>query len=224
MSWHEFLDDDLRDLASLYVVGALEDGEARRFRLHLRTCDACRSEVDSLARTAQSLTLAAPEVALPAGLWGRVLERIRAPAAGAPLPDPRGVPDPKGAPRPNQVWKTWDPADAPAPAGMSYEAAAGAGFEPTGIAGIEVRRLAVDRERERVTMLVRMAAGTTYPAHRHGGAEECFVLEGDLRVGDLHMRGGDFQRAERGTVHPAQTTDEGCVLLIVSSTADELLT
>ena len=46
MSWHEFLDDDLRDLASLYVVGALEDGTlensaARSFRLHLRTCDVC---------------------------------------------------------------------------------------------------------------------------------------------------------------------------------------
>jgi anti-sigma factor ChrR (cupin superfamily) len=69
-----------------------------------------------------------------------------------------------------------------------------------------------------------MAPGTSYPAHRHGGAEECFVLEGDLRVGaDLHMRAGDFQRAEEGSVHPDQTTDHGCVLLIVSSTADEIL-
>lgn len=210
MSWHEFLDDDLRDLAALHVVGALEEDEARRFRLHLRECDACRAEVDSLARTARSLTHAAPEVALPADLWGRVLERIRAPSAAAP------------APVATQVWKTWG-ADAAAPAGMSYEPGAGADFEPTAIAGIEVRRLAVDRERAQVTMLVRMAAGTTYPSHRHGGAEECFVLEGDLRVGDLHMRGGDFQRAERGTVHPEQTTDGGCVLLIVSSTADEIL-
>ncbi len=31
MNWHEFLDDDSRDLAALFVVGALEAEEARRF-------------------------------------------------------------------------------------------------------------------------------------------------------------------------------------------------
>lgn len=213
MNWHEFLDDDLRDLAALYVVGALETEEARRFRMHLPTCDACRVEVESLAATAAQLTRAAPEVALPPELWDRVIDRIRG-GSGA-----RGA----SRARPNQVWKEWAAPLGVGPAGMSYAAAAGARFEPTGIDGIEVRRLAVDRERDQVTMLVRMAAGTSYPAHRHGGAEECFVLQGDIRVGSLHMHAGDFQRMELGTQHPVQTTDTGCMLLIVSSTSDELL-
>jgi hypothetical protein len=37
------------------------------------------------------------------------------------------------------------------------------------------------------------------------------------------MRAGDFQRAEAGSVHPVQSTDGGCLLLITSSLDDELL-
>jgi anti-sigma factor ChrR (cupin superfamily) len=216
MSWHEFLDDDLRDLAALYVVGALEPEEARRHRLHLHECETCRGEADSLARTAASLTLNAPQIEPPPALYDRVLARFRAASDGA-----QG--DAAAGPPPAQVWKVWS-APQPAAGGLSYEPAGDAGFERTSIAGIRVRRLAVDPLAGRVTMLVRMAPGTAYPAHRHGGAEECFVLEGDVRVGEgLHMRAGDFQRAEAGSVHPVQTTDGGCLLLIASSTSDELL-
>jgi len=221
MNWHEFLDDDLRDLASLYVLDALSGDEARVYRLHLPGCDVCRNEVDSLAITAGRLTLAAPAIAPPPELWSRILDRVRGSRAQAHAP----------AQRPNQVWKNWATTDAETdtetdrarPDGILYGANDPAGFEATGIDGILVRRLAVDRAKDQVTMIVRMAAGTAYPAHRHGGAEECFVLEGDLRVGDRLLRGGDFQRAEAGSLHPIQSTDGGCVLLIVSSTTDELL-
>jgi quercetin dioxygenase-like cupin family protein len=71
-------------------------------------------------------------------------------------------------------------------------------------------------------MLVRMAPGSEYPGHRHAGAEECYVLQGDIWVGDVHMRRGDYQRAPAGSRHPVQTTDEGCVLLLVSSLSDEI--
>ncbi len=224
MNWHEFLDDDLRDLAALYVLKSLGADAARRYRLHLPGCEVCRAEVDSLAHTAAQLTATVPEVAPPPELWNRVLDRIRDP--GVPKPGPKataaGVPD---AVRPNQVWKEWSTTGDVDAAGLQYVAGSGPGaaFESTGIEGIEVRRLGVDRAKDQVTMLVRMAAGTAYPAHRHGGAEECFVLQGDLHVGPLHMQGGDFQRAEAGSLHPTQFTDGGCLLLIVSSTTDELI-
>jgi len=213
MNGHEFLDDDLRDLAALYVVGSLEGEEARRYRVHLQGCDACRVEVDSLTPTAARLTHAAPTMAPPPELWQRVLERIRAPETHRP----------SSAQRPLQVWKEWTTPSSARGDGTHYVPGTTEAFEPIGIDGIVVRRLAVDRAKDQVTMLVRMAAGASFPAHRHGGAEECFVLEGDLRVGDLHMRGGDFQRAEEGSFHPVQKTDGGCVLLIVSSTKDELI-
>lgn len=214
MNWHEFLDDDLRDLASLHVMDALEGEEARSYRLHLAICDVCSAEVASLARTAALLLHAVTPVEPPPSLWNRVLDRVRAPASSGA----GGSPEPS-----TQVWKDWNLPSGVGQDGMMFAPASGTDFEPTGIEGIEVRRLSADPRRDRVTMLVRMAAGTRYPAHRHGGPEECFVLQGDIRVGDLHMRAGDFQRAEHGSVHGVQSTDEGCLLLIVSSMSDDLI-
>lgn len=215
MNWHEFLDDDLRDLAALHVIDALEGEEARAYRLHLAICEVCRAEVESLARTAAQLAHAVQPIAPRPGLWDRVLDRIHAPSTATPPPT---VP----AQRPTQVWKDWNAPAGVGADGMLY-APSGGEFEPTGIEGIEVRRLSVDPQRDRVTMLVRMAAGTRYPAHRHGGPEECFVLQGDIRVGELHMHAGDFQRMEHGSAHGVQSTDEGCLLLIVSSMSDDLI-
>jgi len=96
-------------------------------------------------------------------------------------------------------------------------------WEKTGVDGVEVRRLFVDVPNDRLTMLVRMAAKTEYPSHRHGGVEECFVLEGDIYGPGWEMRAGDYQRLEGGSVHGVQGSRGGCVLFIVSSLNDELL-
>jgi quercetin dioxygenase-like cupin family protein len=126
------------------------------------------------------------------------------------------------------VWKSWGSAPPegfvadPARAFHFVGSDAGA-WEPTGVEGIEARRLSVDRENDRATFLARMAPGTSYPAHRHAGPEECYVLSGDLRVGDLHMHAGDYQRADPGSIHGVQSTDAGCLLLLVSSLDDEIL-
>ena len=97
------------------------------------------------------------------------------------------------------------------------------GFEPTGLAGIEIKPLFVDRASRRVTMLVKMAPGTTYPAHRHATSEECFVVSGDIHVGDRTLRAGDYQVAAQGSVHGVQSTERGCSLFIVSSQDDVLV-
>jgi quercetin dioxygenase-like cupin family protein len=96
------------------------------------------------------------------------------------------------------------------------------GFEPSGFPGVFVRRLHVDADNDRVTMLVRMEPGTSYPAHRHSGLEECFVLEGDLEVGPTTLWAGDYQRAEKGSRHPVQGTRSGCLLYVTSSLHDEI--
>jgi anti-sigma factor ChrR (cupin superfamily) len=46
--------------------------------------------------------------------------------------------------------------------------------------GIECRLLATDTERHRVSMLVRLAPGASYPAHTHAGVEELHLLDGEL--------------------------------------------
>jgi anti-sigma factor ChrR (cupin superfamily) len=116
-------------------------------------------------------------------------------------------------------WKTWtpDPAGARPLIVRSSESA----WEPTSVPGIQAKRLAVDVEHDRVTMLVRMAPGSAFPGHRHAGAEECYVLSGDLRFDEQVMRAGDYQLCPAGSSHSVQSTVEGCLLLLVSSRHDE---
>lgn len=88
------------------------------------------------------------------------------------------------------------------------------------VPGVEISQLWVDRTRERHTVLIRMAAGSSLPAHRHGGPEECYVVEGDLRDGELVLASGDYVRHDAGTAH-AVTTREGCLLLVTQSLRDQ---
>ena len=96
-------------------------------------------------------------------------------------------------------------------------------WEDTGVNGVQVRRLFVDPPRNQMTMLVRMEAGSSYPQHIHDGPEECYVLQGDLRVGDKVLRSGDYQRAAPRSRHGIQSTENGCLLFIVSSLTDEII-
>ena len=62
--------------------------------------------------------------------------------------------------------------------------------------GISFKLLATDTEKNRVTMLVRLAPGTEYPPHRHAGFEELHLLYGELMIGDRKLYPGDYNRAE----------------------------
>jgi ChrR-like protein with cupin domain len=43
--------------------------------------------------------------------------------------------------------------------------------------------VATDTERDRVSMLVRLAPGASYPAHTHAGVEELHLLDGEPPIG-----------------------------------------
>lgn len=61
---------------------------------------------------------------------------------------------------------------------------------------------------------MRVAPGSTYPSHVHKIDEECLVLEGELRFGDLALQAGDFHLARAGHQHPPATSPKGCLLYI----------
>jgi anti-sigma factor ChrR (cupin superfamily) len=221
---HEFLDDDLRETAALFVLDALEPEDARVWRLHLVRCAACRGEVTSLAASARELVQLAPEEAPRPEVWDRVLDRIRSARVDlasetASSADREGSASPAAS---GQVWKAWSDSSDIDRKGFLFVGFDDVGFEPTGFEGVEARRLFVDHDHDRVTMLVRMQPGARYPGHVHAGAEECYVVAGDLFVGDRRMHAGDFQRARAGSRHPVQSTEKGCVLLLTSSLHDEL--
>ena len=92
----------------------------------------------------------------------------------------------------------------------------------SGTPGVEISQLWVDPTRERQTILIRLQQGASLPYHEHGGTEECFVIRGDLRDGDLRLCAGDYVRFEGGTAHGV-SSDQGCLLLVSSSLLDRRL-
>jgi anti-sigma factor ChrR (cupin superfamily) len=193
------------ELAALYAAGAMPGEQRAQFEAHLDDCAACLEEARRLDGVVTQLFSATPPAPVAAPLREALLARVSAAnhAAGP------------------QVWKRWG-ADDPQQ-DLFVLRGEEAPWEPTGIDGIDIRRLFVDRPRNQMTMLVRMEAGTAYPRHVHDGPEECYVLQGELRVGDDTLRAGDYQRAAPGSKHAVQSTDTGCLLLIVSSLTDEIL-
>jgi len=205
MTRHHELDEPAREACALAALGLLPPDEAEAFAAHLAECPPCRAEHATLLAAAGALAALAPPADPPEGLRARVLAAVRA--------------EPPLQAESVQPWKAWT---AQSPAGLFSLAADAGGWESTGSPGVQARRLFLDAAAGRVTMMVRMEPGSSYPGHRHAGAEECFVVSGDLRTGNVHLRAGDYQRADAGTRHPVQTTDGGCVLLLVSSLDDTL--
>ncbi len=89
--------------------------------------------------------------------------------------------------------------------------------------GVLVKVLYFDPLSRRATALVRMAPGSSYAPHRHAEAEELYVLEGGCFCGGQELSAGDYHRAEAGTEHHDTSSDDGCLLLVISSPQNEML-
>ncbi len=87
-----------------------------------------------------------------------------------------------------------------------------------GAPGVEIRQLFRDRQTGRTTMLVRMEAGAVFPAHHHADDEQCYVLRGDIRWGNVVYKEGDFVVMARDTTHPELRSEAGNLLLIIAGT------
>jgi anti-sigma-K factor RskA len=70
-----------RDDAGAWVLGALPDDEHERFAAHLSGCEICRREVAELQMVADTLPLAAQQVAPPPELKERIMAVVRSEAA-----------------------------------------------------------------------------------------------------------------------------------------------
>lgn len=88
--------------------------------------------------------------------------------------------------------------------------------------GISCKLLATDEQKQRVSMLVRLAPGANYPAHRHAGVEELHLLHGELLIDDKKLHPGDYIRAEAGSVDQHVWSETGCTCVLLTSTRDDL--
>jgi len=90
--------------------------------------------------------------------------------------------------------------------------------------GVTAKVLNMDPDRQRVTALVRMAAGSHYDSHRHTRTEELVVIEGSCHCGGKLLQKGDYHRAEAGSIHYETYTDDGSLMLLITSVQNEMLT
>jgi anti-sigma factor ChrR (cupin superfamily) len=195
--------DDLRELASLYALDALAQEEKAAYEAHLGAgCAVCVAEVASFHKVTGAIGLSVDSVSPRAELRERLMETLARTAQPNTRNSPGVLYDKDGVliSRPGEM--TWAAGELP---------------------GVFLKVLFNDTGRGYTTAMVRMTAGTHYPSHKHAGVEELYLLEGDLCVGDMAMRAGDYCRGEAGSIHEEIVTENGCLFVVTSSDQDQLL-
>jgi len=88
--------------------------------------------------------------------------------------------------------------------------------------GIQCKLLATDEDRRRVSMLVRLAPGATYPPHTHAGLEELHLLDGELWIDERKLFPGDYNFGDKGASDQLVWSETGCTCLLITSIDDVL--
>jgi putative transcriptional regulator len=97
-------------------------------------------------------------------------------------------------------------------------------WQATRYGGIFVNILRRDEKNGDATVLIRMEPGCMYPAHRHSGLEEVFILQGGYRDARGQVRAGDYVINDAGSTHaPIALEGEDCIMLAIAHGGIELL-
>ncbi len=192
------------ELAALHALGALDESEAREFqRLLAEETASGRAELRAFENVAAALAKTAPSALPSPGLKERLMRRL----------DPPAPPDP----RLDQLRQLLPPLKE----GLGFvPSAETTGWLPLPVRGAYFRLLSLDQARGCAVALGKLDPGAHYPAHRHFGPEDIYMLSGDLHIGPQLLRAGDYHHAAAGSSHPVNHSDGGCTLLIVISTQD----
>jgi len=103
----------------------------------------------------------------------------------------------------------------PVPRGFSFRFEQDGDWLPHPVSGIRMKVLALNQRAGYAALLLDVAPGTTFPAHHHGGPEECYVISGSLFTCGRRLVAGDFVHADGDTDHGELFTEEGCRVLLV---------
>ena len=191
---HHIRDDERSLQAALYAFGVLPADEARAFQQHLNDgCEVCQHEVHSFQLVAEKLALAAPPVAPPAELYDRLFAELKGQSSPAPLLTLSQ----------QELGKS-----------LTIRASEGEWIEKW--EGVFIKRLFKDEAKGTVTTLYKLQPGASIPKHRHIGAEECLVLEGDYHINGEVLGAGDYHCALPDSVDESLYTIGGTMFLIVS--------
>ena len=81
--------NELRDDLAAYALGALEEAEAERVRIHLDRCEECRRQLRWLEPAVELLPRTVEQLEPPPGLRDSLLETVRAETPAAAREPPR---------------------------------------------------------------------------------------------------------------------------------------
>jgi anti-sigma factor ChrR (cupin superfamily) len=198
---HALTSSEMAELAAHYLLGTLPEPDHIEFEAHLEDgCELCEAEVIRASAEISALARSGASTA-PADLRDRFLAKLKVPrrlqpdSAGILLND----------------------------SGLLIARSDAIEWRSTDFPGVWSKPLFVDELHHRATSLIKMEARATYPPHRHHGSEELYFLSGDLAVGGLLLKAGDYSRAAAGSKHGASRTELGCVFVLVASQLDEIL-
>jgi anti-sigma factor ChrR (cupin superfamily) len=65
-----------------------------------------------------------------------------------------------------------------------------------------------------MSYLLKFAPGAVLPAHRHPMDEECMVIEGVLRIGELVLPAGSYHRVRKDVLDADSTSEGGAVIFL----------
>lgn len=85
-------------------------------------------------------------------------------------------------------------------------------WEKTKFPGVETKTLMIDKNTGLLTVLMRMAPGSTLPDHEHVLIEQTYVLEGHLVDDECEVGPGQYVWRPPGSRHEARSPNGGLML------------
>ncbi len=197
--------DNLLDQAAMYAAGTLPPDEFEQFESQLLAGDSEHLHAFSEVQNVVDQFLHEEQSEEP-----NLIVRSNLISAIAPS-------------KPDPVFASVDETDdtlAEDPSAMVILRGDDIGWRETNVPGVRSRNLFVDRELNRVTLLLKLEPGVVFPDHEHPGVEECLILEGDLELAGKTLHRSDYIRIPKGGQHGVPRTRSGCVLLVISPLTD----
>ncbi len=85
---------------------------------------------------------------------------------------------------------------------------------------VEMKLLRSDKESR--SYLLKLHPGAMLPPHQHTLEEECLMLEGEVWIGNIHLRAGDYHVAAKGARHQEIRTTTGGLAFMRGAHPDEI--
>ncbi len=193
--------DRIQELAVLHATHGLQGADLLEFELWWSAADA--EERAAFTETVDTITMITlsnlPPEKPPAHLKNQIMKRL----------DQR---QDRETPQATPSSKTKD-----IPAGYSFMMDVDGPWRELPTKGTRIKELSASRETGTATFILEMDPGSRLLSHHHRGAEEAFVLYGDLQMRGKTLHAGDYMRAEPGTKHEDLYSEGGCRALIITA-------